>query len=85
MFNATWPLSRLTVDRSSARISGLCPRVAIAKADVTTVSAVKGLLGTGIRFGSSDGRYDGVLFWTFDPVQVLQGFARFGWLIKPYR
>lgn len=46
------------------------------------VRLIRGTLGPGIQFETASGEYDGLIYWTFSPAQVLATFARFGWPVE---
>lgn len=81
-WNVTVPLVSLRVDREYAHLSGLAP-VWIPRAQVDGVHRIKSALGSGLRFSSTSGDFDGVIFWTFRPEQVLGAFRRLGWPVPP--
>jgi hypothetical protein len=83
--NATAPLVMLRFDESWAHLSGAAPLfggvvpVWIDRSAVLGVRRVGIPLSPGIRFDTSDGRYDGVIFWTFSPAAVLGALRDHGW------
>ena len=77
--NASVPLVELYIDSQWGHIQGpLLPDVWIDRAKVTNVRRVGAVIGSGIRFESSTGEYDGVVFWTFNFKRVLSAFAACG-------
>jgi hypothetical protein len=76
-WNATMPLVTLTADSAWVRLSGAL-KVWIDREDVTHVQAVRTAGGSGIRFASRSGAYDGVVFWC-SPSSILPDLQRFGW------
>lgn len=76
--NATYPLARIDIDASCASIRSPFGTITIDRTDVTGVRVI-GMISPGIRFDSVDGRYDGLIFWTFATSEVLSQFHRFGW------
>lgn len=81
--NASIPLVELYLDSQRAHIQGpLLPEVWIDRAKVTNVRRVRAVVGSGIRFESPSGEYDGVVFWTFDFRGVLSAFALYGWPVQ---
>lgn len=78
--NATWPLASLTVDQECAVIrSSLIGRVHVRRDDVRLVQVVRAPLGSGIRFVTDAGSFDGVIFWTFSVARVASMLAGLGW------
>ena len=83
LFNATWPLARLTLDGEAARIRVLLLRtVWVERSEVVAVRRLSFLLSPGILFETKDGAYDGVIFWTFAPSDVMRAFAALGWPVE---
>ncbi|HET7486818.1 MAG TPA: hypothetical protein VFJ85_02750 [Acidimicrobiales bacterium] len=78
LMNATWPLVTLSLDRECAHIVGPT-EVWVTRERVQTVRAIRGTLGSGVRFDTADGSLDGVVFWTFRPHVVLEAFQELGW------
>ena len=80
MMNWTMPLVTLTFDDHHASLRGfmLIP-VEIDHNFCTNVRRIGLVLRTGIRFDSTDGRYDGVIFWSGNPVAVLEALEALGW------
>ena len=84
--NVSMPLATLTVDRSWALLqSGSIQRstVWIGRNEITGLSKASGLLGSGVMFRSADGRFDGVVFWTFNTGGVMRTLAGLGWPVLP--
>jgi hypothetical protein len=83
--NATAPLVRLRADEEWVHISGALrlfggpPPVWIERDAVARVKRISILRNPGINFESADGRYDSVIFWTFDPGAVLDALRERGW------
>ena len=86
-WNATVPLATLTVDRSWLFLKTLGrPRpVWIGRDEIHAVTEVRGLMGSGVAFRASDGRYDGVIFWTLSLGDVMRTLASYGWPVEPKR
>lgn len=80
-FNATFPLASVTLDDRWASIDGFAT-VWIDREAVVRVRHIWTLMGGGVRFDTEDGRYDGVIFWSFSSASVLDAFARFGWPVE---
>jgi hypothetical protein len=83
--NATMPLVQLRFDDDWAHLSGAgqffggpAP-VWIDRSAVLGVRRISAPLGRGIRFDTSDGRYDGVIFWTSSPGEVLDALHDHNW------
>ena len=78
--NVSWPLARLTVDCDAIRIKApLLSTVWVQRPQVVAVRRVSGaFLVPGIRFETTDGAYDGVIFWSFSPDDVLAGLHALG-------
>lgn len=63
--NATWPIATVTFDRDWLRVEGVPTYdVWVDRTKVSAVQPVRYLGGKGIRFVSTDGRYDGLIVWT---------------------
>ena len=80
--NASWPLVKLTVDQDWLKLAWV-PPVWMPREEVTAVEVIRGMMGPGVVFRSADGRFDGVIFWTFSTAAVLATLERFGWPIGP--
>ncbi len=86
--NATVPLIRLRADDEWIHLTGGLPmfggppRVWIDRSAVDRVGRISRRLSPGIRFEAADGRYDGVIFWTFDPDKVLDALQEHGWHVS---
>ena len=85
--NATVPLVTLRVDERWAQISvggslsffgGPTP-VWIDRSVVAAVRRVHVAFSPGIRFVTVDGRYDGVVLWTYKPEALLDSFRDRDW------
>lgn len=81
LFNASPPFMRLTFDDSWAYISGM-REVWVDRSQVTAVRAGPALFTSGVFFASDDGRYDGILFWTRYPTQLLDALTTHGWPVE---
>jgi len=79
--NASWPSSTLTVDRAWASVAGPIADIWVDRGAVTEVRLVRGLTTRAVFFESSDGAYDGVLFWCTDS-NVLQAFRDLVWPVR---
>ena len=83
--NASIPLVTLRADEQWAQTSGAgltfggVPPVWIDRAVVTAVRAIDVPTSPGVRFDSTDGRYDGVVFWTYGRTAVLAALHGLGW------
>jgi hypothetical protein len=75
---AVWPVVRLTVDESWARLA-FFGEVWIPRAGVTMVRSFRGPIGSGVLFDSASDEFAGVSFRTFSPEKVLDAFKRSGW------
>ncbi len=86
--NATVPLIRLRADEGwihvtgGLRMFGGPPPVWIERCAVDRVGRVSVLHNSGISFEAADGRYDGVIFWTFHPDAVLDALRERGWPVS---
>jgi hypothetical protein len=87
-WNATVPLAMLRFDRRWAQISSSLPfmlgirPVWIDRSAVTAVRQLPVTLSPGISFVTPDGRYDGVVVWTFKPATILHGLRERGWPVE---
>lgn len=76
-WNASIPQAELQVDQTRLR------QQLLASLDRTISrhrrAKIRGTLGNGIRFETTDGRYDGVIFWTWKTTDVLAGLEQLGW------
>jgi sulfite exporter TauE/SafE len=77
-FNATVPLARIDIDERCVAIRSPWGRIVIEHSDVTDVRTI-GRLSPGIFFESVDGRFDGVIFWSFSSFRIRQALRWFGW------
>lgn len=83
--NATRPLIELRFDQDWAHLSGRgqffggSTPVWIDRSVVLGVRRIGVPLSSGVRFDTGDGRYDGVIFWTSTPAEVLGALHDHGW------
>ena len=84
MMNWTMPLVTLTFDDRHASLRGLMLiPVEIDRNFCTNVRRIGLVFRTGIRFDSTDGRFDGVIFWSRNPVAVREALGALGWPVDP--
>jgi|EndMetStandDraft_3_1072993.scaffolds.fasta_scaffold377988_1 hypothetical protein len=63
--NASIPMAMVTFDRDWLRVEGVPTYdVWVDRTTVSFVQPIRYLWGTGIRFVTEDGRYDGLMIWT---------------------
>lgn len=83
--NASWPLARLSFDSRNALVSGAAGRAWIDRASVDAVEVIPTPAVATLRFASSDGRYDAVLFRPMDLRGVADALVAWGWpVVQPY-
>jgi hypothetical protein len=79
--NASSRLGRLTIDDEWAllHVPGGLLTVWISRRDVELVRSVRFTLAHAVRFETSTGAYDNVVFWTRSSRDVMAAFKEFGW------
>lgn len=82
-WNATFPLATLTADQAYIRIEiALMPTVWIPRDAVLMTHRVRTAGGSGVRFDTHDGQFDGVIFWTFQARRLLRKLDQLGWTVE---
>ena len=80
--NSSYPFGVLTFDRDFAKVGGVTfgRPVLVERACVERVVPIKTHpFASGVRFQTSDGRYDHAIFWSFTPGKVVRRMAESGW------
>lgn len=84
-FNASWPLAQMRLDDTWIHIRSAFANLWIARDEVTEVQRIQlptlGRLGHGIRFATTTGAFDGVIFWTFRQDEVCSALHDLGWRV----
>jgi hypothetical protein len=76
--NATWPLATVTVDGEALRVEGIPTYdIWVERSVVEAVEPIRWFVGSGVRFRSGDGRYDGLVLWGGRKLRA--SLARHGW------
>jgi len=76
--NASWPASKLTVDSAWASVEGPLRDVWVSRDSVAHVRRIRGMMGSGVLFETTDGSLDGLIFWTKN-LAVFEQLRQFGW------
>jgi hypothetical protein len=83
LFNATWPLARLTADRTTLKLSVLGKALVFSRESVLELIAIKGLISHGLQIRHTDDSYPSrIIFWTFSPSALKSGLESIGWRIS---
>ena len=83
LFNATWPLARLTADRKTLKLSVLGKALVFQRENVLELIAMKGFISHGLQIRhSEDGYPSRIIFWTFNPTVLKAGLESLGWRVS---
>jgi hypothetical protein len=81
LFNATWPLARLTADANALRLSVLGAPLKFTRESVLELSAMRGFFSRGLQIKHAESAYPKrIIFWCFNLDALTAGLRRLGWL-----
>jgi hypothetical protein len=84
LFNATWPLARLTADAKKAlRLSVLGAPLKFTRESVLELSVMRGFFSRGPQIKHAENAYPRrIIFWCFNLDALTAGLGRLGWMVN---
>ncbi len=79
--DATWPFAKLALDRDKISVSSMIGNFHFARADLVSISVMRGFTSTGFRFEASN-QERAVVFWPLRFARVRDQFPAHGWMIS---
>lgn len=75
-FDTGW--TTVTIDRGWLSIGFFFPKW-VERYRVTAIRSFPGFLTTGFMFDTTDGRYEGIILWSFQPDRLRATFTLYDW------